>query len=275
MDENSDGRGGEDIGPAAVFHALRARGDTHVWWWRQPLSTDPADLALLGTEEFRQALCMRSEQEATAFVHTRAAARRAAAELLGTGPEDIGIVEPPCTPCGDVSHGPTHLGRPDAPLAVGLARTGGFTVLAVGAGSAVGAGAELLHPVRHDVLSEPWLTADEALHMLSLPRGAARDEAFYRCRARKRAVLDAVGHGADAVPLDRIESYPATTGTVLMHCPGLPGTLGRTAWVVRDLALPEPVAAAVAGAAGAEPPCGPLRLHLPGAAAPGGARRPR
>ncbi|MFE6040846.1 4'-phosphopantetheinyl transferase family protein [Streptomyces sp. NPDC056452] len=275
MFENSGGRGAEDSS-AAVFRALRAGGDTHVWWWRQPLRTDPADLALLNTEEFRQALCLHSERDAAAYVHTRATARRAIGELLDVAPEDVDIEKPLCPVCGDPGHGPTRLSRPDVPLAISLARTGGHTVLAVGTGATIGVAAERLRPVRQDVLAESWLTADEALHLLELPRGAARDEVFYRCWARKEAVLRALGHVPDGVRPDQIESYPATTDTVLMHCPGTPGTPGtpgephpdgRTAWVVRDLALSGRAAAAVAQPAGTEPACGPVRTHLPGGTA--------
>ncbi|MGW7201367.1 4'-phosphopantetheinyl transferase family protein, partial [Streptomyces chryseus] len=270
-----------DHSPAAAFRALRAGGDTHVWWWRQPLGTDPADLALLNTEEFRQALSLHSDGEAAAYVHSRATARRAVGELLDAAPEDVDIDEAPCPTCGDRRHGPTRLGRPQVPLAMSLARTGGHTVLAVGTGTAIGVDAELVRPVRQDVLSESWLTPDEVLHLLALPRGAARDEVFYRCWTRKEAVRKAVGHGLDDIRLDQIESYPAATGTVLMHCPGPPGARpaggtrtargasgpgpdGRTAWIVRDLALTGRVAASVAQPAGTEPACGPVRLHLPG-----------
>ncbi|WP_411084006.1 4'-phosphopantetheinyl transferase family protein [Streptomyces sp. cmx-18-6] len=272
MYENSRGRGAENS-PAALFRALRAGGDTHIWWWRQPLSTDPADLALLNTEEFRQALCLRSERDAAAFVHTRATARRALGALLGMAAEDVDIGPPLCPACGDSLHGPTRLSRPEVPLALDLARAGGHTVLAAGTGSAIGVDAEMLRPVRQDVLSESWLTPDEALHLLALPRGPVRDAAFYRCWTRKEAVLKAVGHGVNDIRLDRIESYPAVTGAVLLHCPGPPCTGGRTAWVVQDLALSTGVAAAVAEPAGpagpADPggaatPRGQVRLHLPG-----------
>ncbi|MGW7052803.1 4'-phosphopantetheinyl transferase family protein [Streptomyces sp. NPDC054887] len=250
------------------------------------MGTDPADLALLNTEEFRQALSVHSEREAAAYVHTRAMARRAVGELLDAAPEDVDIDESPCPTCGDPKHGPTRLGRPPLPLAMSLARTGGHTVLAVGTGTAIGVDAELVRPVRQDVLGESWLTPDEVLHLLALPRGAVRDAVFYRCWTRKEAVLKAVGHGLDDIRLDQIESYPAATGTVLMHCPGPTaddtdpgpggargpgaggppldgrGPDGRTAWVVRDLALSGRVAASVAQPAATEPACGPVRLHL-------------
>ncbi|MFE4264801.1 4'-phosphopantetheinyl transferase family protein [Streptomyces sp. NPDC056883] len=266
MFENVGGRGAEDR-PAALFRSLRAGGDTHVWWWLQPWRTDPADLALLNTEEFRQALRLRSERDAAAYVHTRATARRAIGELLDVAPEDVDIDRPPCPVCADPGHGPARLNHPEVPLTISLARTGGHTVLAVGTGAAIGVAVERLLPVRQDVLTESWLTADEALHLLELPRGAAREEVFYRCWTRKEAVLRALGHIPDGIRPDQIESYPAATDTVLMHCPGNPDSRhpdGRTAWLVRDLALSGRAAAAVAQPAETEPACGPVRIHLPG-----------
>lgn len=273
MFENSGGRGAE-ASPAAAFRALRAGGDTHVWWWRRPLRTDPADLALLNTEEFRQALCLHSERDAAAYVHTRATARRAVGELLAVAPGDVDMAKQLCSVCGDPGHGPTRLERPEVPLAIGLARTGDHTVLTAGTGTAIGVAVEHLRPVRQDVLSESWLTPDEALHLLELPRGAARDKVYYRCWTRKEAVLRALGHVSEGVRPDQVESYPATTDTVLMYCPGTPDALhpdGRTAWVVRDLTLSARVAAAVAQPAETEPACGPVRMHLPEGTVPGAA----
>lgn len=75
----------------AVADALGARGEAHVWWWRTPEHTDPADLPLLDTEEFRRALSLPAERDAAAFVRSRAAARRALAGLFGLGPGDIAL----------------------------------------------------------------------------------------------------------------------------------------------------------------------------------------
>ncbi|MFF1416186.1 4'-phosphopantetheinyl transferase family protein [Streptomyces sp. NPDC058280] len=286
LSRNARGRGAEHS-PAAAFRALRSCGETNIWWWRPPLRTDPADLPLLNTEEFRQALCLRSELDAAAYVHARAAARRAVGKLLGVGPEEIDLDQRTCPACGDPGHGPPRLGRPDLPLAISLARTAGHGVFAAGTGSAIGVDAEVLRPVRRDVLSESWLTADEGLHLLTLPRGPARDAVFYRCWTRKEAVVKARGRGLKGIQLDRIESYPATSGTVRMHCPDQPGPApGRGAdgrdtaerhgpeetdtdasrtdtWIVRDLELSDRMAAAVAQPEDTAAAYGPVRLHLP------------
>lgn len=86
----------KEEGPAhgaamAVADALGARGEAHVWWWRTPENTDPADLPLLDTEEFRRALSLPAERDAAAFVRSRAAARRALAGLFGLDPREIAL----------------------------------------------------------------------------------------------------------------------------------------------------------------------------------------
>ncbi|MEW2484837.1 4'-phosphopantetheinyl transferase superfamily protein [Streptomyces sp. NPDC048411] len=262
MFENHSGRGAEDS-PAAAFHALHSDRETNIWWWRHPLHTDPADLSLLNTEEFQRALSLRSEQDAAAYVHIRATTRRAVGELLGVAPEDVEINSPVCPACDDSRHGQTRIGRPAVPLTISLARTGGHTALAIGTGPAIGIGTEMLRPVRQDVLREPWLTADEALHLLAIPRGPDRDAHYYRCWTRKEAVLKAMGHGVRSIRLDQVESHPGISGTVLMRSPG-DSASAYDGWIVRDLKLSDRVAAACAQPAGTVTAQGPVRLHLPG-----------
>ncbi|GAA3495617.1 hypothetical protein GCM10019016_027170 [Streptomyces prasinosporus] len=260
-DEDHSGRGAEHS-PAAAFRALRARHETHVWWWRQPLRTDPADLCLLGTAEFEQALRLRAERDAMAHVRTRATVRRAVGFLLGVPPEDVGIEQSACRFCDDPRHERPRLSRPAVPLAFGLARTRGHTALAVGTGPAIGVAAKVLRPMRRDVMREPWLTADEALHLLSVPRGPTRDAHFYRCWTRKEAVLRALGHGRRAVRPDQLESHPGVSGTVLLRLPGGAGG-ARDGWLIRDLALSDRVAAACAQPARTRAGRGPIVLHRP------------
>ncbi|MGJ3561553.1 4'-phosphopantetheinyl transferase superfamily protein [Streptomyces sp. INA 01156] len=84
--------------------------------------------------------------------------------------------------------------------------------------------------------------------------GDALHRAFLRCWTRKEAVLKAVGVGV-TVPLDLVETHPATVGTVTVAA-GVPGT--PDPWSVTDLPVPAAWTASVALPAGTG---GPVRLR--------------
>ncbi|UQX03502.1 4'-phosphopantetheinyl transferase superfamily protein [Streptomyces sp. RerS4] len=231
----------------AAADALGARGEAHVWSWRTPERTDPDDLPLLDTEEFRRALSLPAERDAAAFVRSRAAARRALAGLFGLDPREIALGRRDCPGCGDGSHGPPKLVVPPARLALSLSRTAGCGVFAIGAGASIGVDAEALRPVRTGATSDPDLTPAERDHLRELAPGPERDAAFHRIWTRKEAVVKATGLGLSGVELGLLETHPARGGPVrITHT-----HRGRTtAWTVEDLRLFEDVAVALARPAG-------------------------
>ncbi|WP_370147543.1 4'-phosphopantetheinyl transferase superfamily protein [Streptacidiphilus sp. EB129] len=230
----------------------------HVWCWRPPERTDPDDLALLGTEEFRRALCLPAESEVAAFVQVRAGARRALGGLLGVDPGAIGLGRHPCGGCADDSHGPPRISEPalEPPLSISLSRTAGCGVFAVSAGAAIGVDVEALRPVRDPALFDSVLTAAERGYLRGRPPGAARDRAFHRIWTRKEAVVKALGAGLIGADLTRLETRPELPGPVLVR----DESAGRsTRWTVQDLRLSDAVAAALARPADLGPV--PVRLH--------------
>ncbi|MCX5193826.1 4'-phosphopantetheinyl transferase superfamily protein [Streptomyces sp. NBC_00249] len=241
----------------AVADALGARGEAHVWWWRTPEHTDPADLPLLDTEEFRRALSLPAERDAAAFVRSRAAARRALAGLFGIEPREIALGRRNCPGCGDGSHGPPKLVVPSLRVALSMSRTAGCGIFAVGAGSAIGVDAESLRPVRGSATTDADLTAAEQRYLGELAPGPERDEAFHRIWTRKEAVVKATGLGLSGVELGRLETHPARSGPVrVTHT-----HRGRTsAWTVEDLELLPDVAVALARPAGPAAH-GPVHRH--------------
>ncbi|MER5806586.1 4'-phosphopantetheinyl transferase superfamily protein [Streptomyces sp. NPDC002033] len=241
----------------SVADALGARGEAHVWWWRTPEHTDPADLPLLDTEEFRRALSLPAERDAAAFVRSRAAARRALAGLFGLDPREIALGRSACPGCGDGSHGPPKLLVPDLRLPLSLTRTAGCGIFAVGAGAAIGVDAETVRPVRCSATTDADLTVAERAHLAGLVPGPERDAAFYRIWTRKEAVVKATGLGLSGVELGLLETHPARGGPVrVTHT-----HRGRTtAWTVEDLPLLDGVAVALARPAGPAAH-GPVHRH--------------
>ncbi|MEV0244088.1 4'-phosphopantetheinyl transferase superfamily protein [Streptomyces sp. NPDC050674] len=248
-----------DVDPAAPSDRLIARGEAHVWWWRCPERVDPADLALLGTDEFRRALGMLAERDAAEFVRTRAGARRALGELLDITPATVRLGHRRCPGCGADDHGPPLLVRPELPLAISLSRTAGWGVFVVGAGLAIGVDAEALRPVRETLFAGSVLTASERRHLDAMAPGPARHAAFHRVWTRKEAVVKAVGVGLVGTELDQLETHPDRDGPlrVTHHGVGRP-----TEWTVEDLRLSDHLAVALARAAGPAAR-GPVHLHPP------------
>ncbi|MEU1003531.1 4'-phosphopantetheinyl transferase family protein [Streptomyces tibetensis] len=260
--EEDTGLGGDVSalsGPAAAVDRIIARGEAHVWWWRCPERVDPADLALLGTEEFRRALGMLAERDAAEFVRTRAGARRALGELLGISPATARLGHRRCPGCGADDHGPPLLVHPPLPLAISLSRTAGWGVFVVGAGLAVGVDAEALRPVRETLFAGSVLTAAERRHLDAMAPGPARHAAFHRVWTRKEAVVKAVGVGLVGTELDQLETHPDRDGPLRVTHHGIGGP---TEWTVEDLRLTDHLAVALARAAGPAAR-GPVHLHPP------------
>lgn len=249
--QSRQGRAGQ-----AVADRIVARGEAHVWWWRVPERTDPADLALLSTDEFHRALCMLAERNAAEFVGTRARARRALAALLQIQPTGVELGRRCCPGCGSSGHGPPQLTRPALPLAISLSRTAGWGILAVGAGASVGVDAEALRPVHESLYAGSVLTDTERRHLDAAPPGEARHRAFHRVWTRKESVVKAVGVGLAGTDLDRLDTRPGERGPIGLTHHGADGT---TEWTVEDLHLCEDLAVSLARPQG---PASRGRVHL-------------
>ncbi|MFE5945085.1 4'-phosphopantetheinyl transferase family protein [Streptomyces sp. NPDC056480] len=246
---------------ADVARALRAGRETHVWWWTSPECTDPDDLPLLDTEEFRRALSMPAERDAAAFVRSRAVVRRALAGLFGLDPRDLVLGTRGRPGREGTGHGPPQLVVPALPLVLSISRTDGHGLFALGAGTSIGVDAEALRPVAGRPITDADLTDAERRHLRGLPAGPERDGAFHRIWTRKEAVAKASGLGLSGIELGLLETRPAHPGPVRVA----QHDLGRTtAWHVEDLHVVEGVAAALARPARPEGH-GPVHHHTYGA----------
>ncbi|QES09346.1 4'-phosphopantetheinyl transferase superfamily protein [Streptomyces venezuelae] len=237
---------------ADVVRVLGERGEAHVWWWTAPECTDPEDLPLLDTEEFRRALAIPAERDAAAFVRSRAVVRRALGELFGLDPRDLALGRRACPGCADTGHGPPRLVVPGVPLVLSVSRTAGHGLLALGAGASIGVDAEALRPVTDRRFADPDLTPGERRHLRGLPPGPDRDRAYLRIWTRKEAVAKATGLGLSGTALGRLDTRPADRGPVRI-----------ATWTVEDLHLVEGIVAALArpeGPAGH----GPVHHHAYG-----------
>ncbi|WP_229845779.1 4'-phosphopantetheinyl transferase family protein [Streptomyces atratus] len=137
---------------------------------------------------------------------------------------------------------------------ISISHTSGCDMLAA-AGAPVGVDVERARDIRVDELAPATPTPSEVRQ----PDGLAGDplrQAFLDCRPRKGAALKAVGVG-NTVPLDRVETHPATAGTITVAA-GVPGT--AKAWSVTDLPIPTPWTASSAIPAGTADPVR-LRAH--------------
>lgn len=224
-----------------------------VWWWRGATTVLAADLALLDDSERRRLERMRTPAGAAEFAGNRAAVRRVLAGLLDTAPERIRLGRRPCPGCGDGEHGPPTVLEPQAECWISISHTSGCGMLAVAA-VPVGVDVERVRDVRVGDLAPTVLTPSEARWLDDSLAGDALHRAFLRCWTRKEAVLKAVGVGV-TVPLDLVETHPATVGTVTVAA-GVPGT--PDPWSVTDLPVPAAWTASVALPAGTG---GPVRLR--------------
>ncbi|WP_406383510.1 4'-phosphopantetheinyl transferase family protein [Streptomyces sp. NBC_01618] len=238
---------------AAELPGIRGAADgATVWWWRGATTVLTADLALLDDSELRRLGRIRSPAGAAEFVGNRASVRRILAGLLGAPPERIHLGRRPCPGCGDPEHGPPTILNPQVMCWISISHTSGCGMLAV-AGAPVGVDVERARDIRVDELAPTTLTPSEVKQLDGLTGDALR-QAFLRCWTRKEAALKAVGVGI-TVPLDRVETHPATAGTITVAA-GVPGT--PQAWSVTDLPIPTPWTASVALPAGT---AGPVRLR--------------
>ncbi|MEV6751571.1 4'-phosphopantetheinyl transferase superfamily protein [Streptomyces sp. NPDC051214] len=190
----------------------------------------PLDVSLLDAEERRRAAALRrpADRELYAAAHTALRVRLGA--YLSVDPATVELVRLPCPLCG----GP-H-GRPAVADGAGphfsLSHTDGLALLAF-ADRPVGADVERLPSasVVADVTAS--LHPQEQTELSELPP-TERPLAFARCWTRKEAYLKGTGEGLAG---GGITSLLAGTG---------PTPLTVEGWTVRDVAVPEGYAAAIA-----------------------------
>ncbi|MBA0053727.1 4'-phosphopantetheinyl transferase superfamily protein [Streptomyces sp. AJS327] len=223
----------------ALDGAHRAR----VWFGRSPVAT-PADWAVLSTGERARAHRFVDPEETECYVHAHAAVRRLLAHPLGLAPEALRFGRWPCPQCSGSDHGPPRIIHPPAAPRFNQSRSGADWLLATTPGDTrVGVD---LEPVRSlatsfDNLMTNCLTPEERDHVRQPTEPAERHRRFFRCWARKEAVLKAVGSGL-AGGLTRVHVRPWESGGTPVTFDG-PGA-GR--FLVSDVPVRDGVAAAVA-----------------------------
>lgn len=206
---------------------------------------DPAgegvpDGAVLSGAERERAARISDPERAAAFVMSRTVVREILGEVLGTEPQSVPLGRAPCPDCGDQEHGPPALLHPGTPLRISLSHTPGHSLLAV-APFPVGVDLEEPRPLDLVTVGEKVLSARER-KALAASRSGDRSGLFFRSWTRKEALLKAVGTGI-VRPLEELDVRPEQPRYALVTA-GLPGR--ERPWLIRDLALPAPLVAAVA-----------------------------
>ncbi|MFH8489199.1 4'-phosphopantetheinyl transferase family protein [Streptomyces longisporoflavus] len=190
----------------------------------------PLDVSLLDADERRRAAALRRPADQELYAAAHSALRRHLGARLSVDPAAVELVRLPCPLCG----GP-H-GRPAVASGAGphfsLSHTDGLALLAF-ADRPVGADVERLpsEEVLTDVAAS--LHPREQDELAGLPV-AERPLAFARCWTRKEACLKGTGEGL------------AGGGMATLLVGTGPEPLGVPGWTVRDVAVPEGYAAAVA-----------------------------
>ncbi|MEU6762961.1 4'-phosphopantetheinyl transferase superfamily protein [Streptomyces sp. NPDC046853] len=192
----------------------------------------PLDVSLLDADERRRAAALRRPADRELYAAAHSELRRHLGHRLTVDPAAVELVRLACPLCG----GP-H-GRPAVAEGAGphfsLSHTDGLALLAFADGP-VGADVERLPSA--DVLADVMasLHSGEQAELTELPP-AQRPLAFARCWTRKEAVLKGTGEGL------------AGGGMAALLVGTGPTPLGVRGWTVRDVAVPDGYAAAVATA---------------------------
>ncbi|MET9518234.1 4'-phosphopantetheinyl transferase superfamily protein [Streptomyces sp. NPDC002994] len=230
----------------ATSGRFRTTGAVHVWHGRAGDRLLPLDAALLSDDELRLVRSRSGRQAAAAhYAGAHAAVRRIlGGHYLGVPPEAVRFGRHACPRCGDLGHGRPRIVGPVTVLDFSLSRSGPYWLLAVTAGTRVGADIEQRTGI--DRIIEDALTDDELARMLSTDPLEERQKLFYRAWTRKEAVLKACGVGVVA-DLRALDVSPAEAGPVTVEHTE-PAVAGR--WHVQDLGLPPGLSGALAQEAG-------------------------
>lgn len=166
---------------------MRFDGD-EVQVWRVDCSVEPP--SSLSSEEEQRARSFRHEADRKRFRACRAALRRVLAFHLGREASEIEFVR------GE--HGKLELS--DATLGFNVAHSGDWGLIAVSPARPVGVDVERINPgLDYTPLLRRICSERERQWLESLPEERAR-LGFYRCWARKEALLKAMGVGLSISP---------------------------------------------------------------------------
>ena len=192
-------------------------GDGTLDLWRFPLlesSAANSHRQLLSAQENGRAGKLLVEQKRTEFILCRAMTRRILSRYLAIAPQQLVFIT--------LEHGKPVLaaGVHDRPLSFNLSHAGGWGLLAVTSGAAVGVDIELIDTqLKFAGIASRFFTRHEQSQLDSYPAVRQR-RGFYRLWTRKEALLKMTGcgfHGVDegpAVQTDYLRHFVVGRGHV-------------------------------------------------------------
>lgn len=186
-----------------------------------------SDIAELSADERRTACRYRFLRDRSAFITTRAAARRWLATELGLAPREVPIVV-------ESSGRPRLAADLCTDLDFNVSHSHSRAAIAVARGRRVGVDLEYRRSIRELRALVPDVMGPLEREKLDHLEGSAFVQAFYNCWTRKEALVKALGVGI-AYPLTLID-LPCVPRDGLVR---LPGTASSHAslWAVRTLPL--------------------------------------
>ena len=215
-------------GPAAPLTRLPV-GAAVVRLFTVPDQPSEADLELITADERRRAARYRFPADRSAFVTTRAAARRCIASELGIAPHRVRLIVEPT-------------GRPRLAEGIGsdldfnLSHSGSLAAVAIARGRRVGVDVEFRRPDRGLESLVPDIMGPLEREMLAGLDRAEFVRAFYACWTRKEAIVKGLGAGL---------SYPVATLDIptfprggVVRLPAASSPTGEDVWSLRTLELP-------------------------------------
>lgn len=217
-------------------------GQVHVWRARVDISnieTRHLYESLSGPERERAA-AFKFDKDQRRFIARRGLLRAVLARYLAMAPARVECVAGP--------HGKPSLARGDSGLEFNQSASGDLTLIAVASATPVGIDIERINvDPGHEELARRFFAPGEVAALCRLSP-AERGIAFFRCWARKEAVVKALGMGL-SFPLDRFE-VPLEPGGGEVDLPS-PGDAATKRWRLIDLQADPNYADAL---------CGPLSI---------------
>ncbi|MFJ8824008.1 4'-phosphopantetheinyl transferase family protein [Streptomyces sp. NPDC102467] len=186
---------------------------------------------VLDADERRRAAAFAFDRHRTRYITAHVALRGILGDRLGCTPDAVRFVRQPCPGCGELHGRPAVADAPE--LHFSLSHGGDLALVAL-APAAVGVDVEeLTDPAAAEDLTTVLHPREQA-ELAALDDLLDRRIAVTRVWVRKEAYLKGIGTGLSrAADLDYVGTLPDS--------PGAPG-----GWSVRDVAVPEGYAAAVA-----------------------------
>jgi 4'-phosphopantetheinyl transferase len=192
-----------------------------------PWIGDLADLVGLLDDGERARAAARSGTSARRYVVAHAARRLAVAAHVGCPPAAVGFAAPG-------PHGQPRLAIDG--VHVSLSHSGGYALVAVSSGAAVGVDIEVHRPRRIGALAPRCLSPAELDAWRAVPPGARAGD-FYRLWVRKEALLKATGEGL--ARLREVTATPAPAGWTIADLAGAGDHSAAVAVAVPQVAIIE------------------------------------